>query len=160
MKKLLSFILWICLQISLTFADYNYKPWFTSTDKLFEYEKSILIDTKEWTADAFYYGQKIWSFPVSVGNYYNPTPKWKFKIVNKHPLMKSQKTWLLMPYWMEFYWNWVYGLHSLPLYQNWAPKYTNADVYKKMNWWCVRFRLKDIRTLYKWTNNETTVIII
>jgi len=153
------------LIFALFFTSLNvqaFSKYYKSQDDLYNYRKSIVIDTREWTAKAYYYWLEIWEFPVSVWNRYNPTPHWRFKIINKNKLMLSKWSWLLMPNWMEFYWNWKYWLHWFPLYSDKTPKYLNEEiaVTQKWAWWCVRLKEEDIKTLYWWTDLLTTVIII
>jgi len=142
--------------------NYHFTSYFPSMDELYKYRKAIVIDTKIWNLKAFFYWQEIWSFDASVWNRYYPTPKWRFRIVHKHKMAKSKISWLYMPYWMEFRWNWKYWIHWFPLYPNKKPKYPNEDKFSraKLWWWCVRIQKENIKTLYEWTDLLTTVIIL
>lgn len=160
--KILSVLLMFCLFNNHSFADklpYHYK-WYKWPNDLINYKKSIVIDTYSWSLTAYFHWQQIWNFPASVWNRNWPTPKWRFKIVAKMDIVQSKTNGLLMPYWMEFYWNGKYGIHALPLYKDWVPKYEQNAVYKKLWWGCVRLRNEDVETLYRWTDTGTTVIII
>lgn len=161
MRKIINTILAITL-IWTALNTNAYTHYYKSEEDLYNYRKAIVVDTKEWTAKAFFYWKIVWQFPVSTWNRYNPTPHWRFKIVNKNPMMKSVWSWLFMPYRMEFYWYWKYWFHWFPLYPDMTPKYPNEEsaVREKASWWCVRLKKDHIKRLYEWTDPLTTVIII
>lgn len=143
-------------------SNYNFTNYFKSMEDLYKYRKSIVIDTKTWNLKAYFYWQEIWSFNASVWNWYNQTPKWKFRIVQKNDLAKSRTSWLYMPNWMEFRWNWMYGIHWFPLYWDKTPKYKNEEKFSKMPlaWGCVRIEKENIKALYNWAELLTTVIVL
>lgn len=175
MKKILNLILISALSLNIFFwaenilakenpieSNYNFTHYFTSMEDLYKYKKSIVIDTKIWNLKAYFYWQEIWSFNASVWDNYWPTPKWRFRIVNKHEMMKAQTSWLYMPNWMEFRWNGIYWIHWFPLFSDMTPKYPNEEEFSQTPlWgWCVRIEKENINLLYNWAELLTTVIIL
>lgn len=142
--------------------NYKFNKYFPSIEELYKYRKSIVIDTKHGNLKAYFYWQEIWSFDASVWNRSHPTPKWKFRIVQKNDLPKSKNWWLYMPNWMEFWWNWMYWIHWFPLYWDKTPKYPDEEKFARtsLGGWCVRIQKENIKELYDWVELLTTVIIL
>ena len=143
-------------------SNYIFTDYFKSMDDLYKYRKSIVVDTKTWNLKAYFYWLEIWSFDASVWDWYNQTPKWRFRIAQKNNLPKSRSWWLYMPNWMEFWWNWKYWIHWFPLYWDKTPKYPNEKYFakKKLAWWCIRLEKENIKALYDWVELLTTVIVL
>jgi len=142
--------------------NYHFTNYFQSMEDLYKYRKSIVIDTKHANLKAYFYWQEIWSFDASVWNRNWPTPHWRFRIVNKNPMMQAKRSWLYMPNWMEFRWHWTYWIHGFPLYKNFSPKYPDEQKFSKTKlwWWCVRIEKENLNLLYNWVELLTTVIVL
>ncbi len=95
-------------------VDWAYDPLSTSTKKI---SQQIEIDTK--TQKLIYsVGGVSWKeFIVSSGKPNMPTPKGKFKIINKSKKAWSKTYQLWMPYWLGLD-HGEFGIHELPLWPN------------------------------------------
>lgn len=149
----------IILLFSINTFGNELPSWFGGQKEIASYEKVIVINDVQGRLKAYYHWVQIYDFPVSTGDKNYPTPRWKFRIVNKHPMMQSRINSLWMPNWMEFYWWWQYWIHALPLFPDKTPKYPDSAVNEKKPWWCARLLPEDAQKLYNWTEKNTKVII-
>ena len=95
-------------------VDWAYNPLSTSTVKL---SQKIEIDLKTQTL-SYYVGSVIWKeFKISSGKSSTPTPKGKFKIINKSIKAWSRTHKLWMPYWLGLNSSGI-GIHELPIWPN------------------------------------------
>jgi hypothetical protein len=92
----------------------GYNPLSSSTKKLIQ---KLSIDLKTQTLTYYVAGVALKDFKVSTGKASTPTPKGKFKIVNKIKKAWSKTHGLWMPYWMGINSNGV-GIHELPIWPN------------------------------------------
>jgi len=93
-------------------VDFAYNPLSSSTKKL---SQKIEVDLKTQKM-TYYVGGQIWKqFTVSSGKASMPTPKGKFKIINKSPKAWSNEFKLWMPYWLGLD-KGEFGIHELPVW--------------------------------------------
>ncbi|MEF2175643.1 MAG: L,D-transpeptidase [Candidatus Absconditabacteria bacterium] len=151
MKKLLLFFIVI---ISLINFGFGKKYYYDDYEK---YDKVIRVNTYANMLTYYEKGNKIGSFSVSAGNFKNPTPNGRFRIVKKHPFMYSKLAKVYMPYWMEF-WKGEYGLHGLATDID-GNIVSNTIIGHQGNAGCVRIGDEDIKQLYQWVEIGTYVLI-
>jgi len=151
MKKILIIIIFLLLNTKL----YSYYY----TDEYKDYDKIIKINTYYEILSYYEKWRKIWEFQISSWDANNQTPTWRFKVLNKSPMMLSKSAWKWMPYWMEFY-KWMYGIHWLSLDKNLKQtKEENEVIWYPEQWWCVRVWKENIKKLYNWADYNTLVLI-
>lgn len=137
-------------------------PFITSAyyyDNYQQYDKVIRINT--YAEKLSYYEKwiKIWEFKISSWDAQNPTPAWRFRIMNKNPMMWSKTAWKWMPNWMEFYIG-TYGIHWLPLDTRFIQHKTEEEaIWIADAGWCVRVWANDINKLYSWADYNTVVLV-
>lgn len=151
MKKLLLFFIIILNLLNFGFAKKYYY------DDYEKYDKVIRINTYANMLSYYEKWIEIGRFSVSSWTFKNPTPNWRFRIVNKHPFMYSKLAKVYMPYWMEF-WKWEYWLHWLATDID-GNVVSNSVIWEQWNAWCVRIWDEDIKKLYQWVNIGTYVLI-
>lgn len=160
MKKLIKLIL---LKLILTLGIILFttathalaKPYYY--DDYQKFDKVIRINTYANMLSYYEKWTKIWEMPISSWDAENFTPRWRFKIQNKHEFMYSKSAGKWMPYWMEFY-EWTYWIHSLPENINWKLD-TTSTIWETAAWWCVRLDKTNAKQLYEWADFNTMVLI-
>lgn len=139
--------LWLKVNASYYYNDYK------------KYDKAIRINTYSEKLSYYEKGEKIWEFEISSWDKDNYTPAWRFRIMNKHPMMWSKSAEKWMPNWLEFY-DWAYGIHWLPLDSKYKQEKTEEEIIWLQDWgWCVRVWDKNIKALYEWADYGTVVLI-
>ena len=100
--------------------DFAFDPLASSTKKL---SQRLEVNLKTQRLSYYVGGQKWQEFIVSSGRSGMPTPKGKFKIVNKVVKAWSKTYKLWMPYWMGLSSNGI-GIHELPV---WPSGYREGE---------------------------------
>lgn len=155
MKKTLKILLSIFFIAIISTSQALAKPYYY--DDYARFDKVIRINTYANMLSYYEKWQKIWEMQVSAWDAENFTPRWRFRIQNKHEFMFSKSAGKWMPYWMEFY-EWTYWIHALPEDANWNLN-TTATIWETAAWWCVRLNKDDAIKLYEWADYNTFVLV-
>jgi len=124
-------------------VDWAYNPLSSSTKKL---AQKIEIDLKTQKLK-YYVAGNLWKeFPVSTGKPAMPTPKGKFKIVNKVPKAWSKAYRLWMPFWLGLG-SGQFGIHELPV---WPSGYREGANHlgKPVSHGCIRLGIGPAQYIY------------
>jgi len=135
-------------------VDSAYNPLSSSTVKLVQ-RINIDLKTQKLT---YYISGNLWKeFPVSTGKASTPTPKGKFKIVNKITKAWSKTHKLWMPFWMGINSNGV-GIHELPI---WPSGYREGANHlgTPVSHGCIRLGIGPAQYLYNRITVGTEVTI-
>jgi len=134
--------------------DWVYDPLSSSTKKL---TQKIEIDLKAQKLK-YYVAGNLWKeFPVSTGKLAMPTPKGKFKIVNKVPKAWSKAYRLWMPFWLGLG-SGQFGIHELPV---WPSGYREGANHlgKPVSHGCIRLGIGPAQYIYDRVATGFEVII-
>lgn len=134
--------------------DQTHDPLSTSTKKL---AQRIEINTKTQKLTYFVAGQPWKEYAVSSGKPSMPTPKGKFKIINKKVKAWSNAYKLWMPYWLGLH-NGEFGIHELPLWPN-GYREGESHLGKPVSHGCVRLGIGPAQYIYERVDVGTEVIV-
>lgn len=125
-------------------VDFAYNPLSSTTQKL---SQRIEINLKTQRMSYYVSGQKWKEFIVSSGRSAMPTPKGKFKTVNKIAKAWSKTYKLWMPYWMGINSSGV-GIHELPV---WPSGYREGESHlgTPVSHGCVRLGVGPAKYLFE-----------
>jgi len=134
--------------------DHGFDPLSSSTKKL---PLHIEINLKKQQLTYFVDNQPWKIFSVSTGKAAMPTPKGKFKILNKVPKAWSGPYKLWMPYWLGLD-HGQFGIHELPI---WPSGYREgaAHLGKPVSHGCIRLGIGPAQYIYDRVGTGTEVII-
>ncbi len=124
-------------------VDWAYDPLSSSTKKL---AQKLEIDLKNQKLK-YYVAGNLWKeSPVSTGKPAMPTPKGKFKIVNKVPKAWSKTYKLWMPFWLGLG-SGQFGIHELPV---WPSGYREGADHlgKPVSHGCIRLGIGPAQYIY------------